>query len=233
MVRPLAANYQAAIHSGPVSGITKVAAGRFFYCRTRRLEERKLRGTTIVSTTLDQKITATATQAMAAVGLVLVQARLTGGTTGGRGKLTLNVMAERPDGTSPTLDECTKAARTLGAQLDVAEVINSPYIMEVGSPGLERPLITAADYARFNGKQAKLTLNRPVENPSGKGVLGTVIGIVTNPTETGVTMRIDEQYDLPLEYTQIRYANLLPSAEEMKQLMQQANSKQKETPHGA
>lgn len=182
--------------------------------------------------TLDSKITAIAGQAMAAAGLVLVQARLSGGTTGGRGKLTLNVMAERPDGTSPTLDECTQASRTLSAQLDVADIIGSPYTLEVGSPGLERPLETVADYTRFMGKQAKLTLTRPVENPAGKGVLGSVVGTITEATDSAVTLTV-EGHPLTLEYAQVRYAHLSPSADELKELMKQANSKRKETPHGA
>ena len=177
---------------------------------------------------LAEQITQLAQGAMAAHGLVLVAARLSGGTASGKGKLTLDVMAEMPDGTSPTLDLCISASRTLSAQMDVAEILNSPYTLEVGSPGLERPLTGTADYTRFNGRQAKLTFTRPVANPSGKGVLGSTVGRITQPTETGLTLVLrDGGESLTVTYAQIRDAHLLPSAEELKDIMQQANQRQK------
>lgn len=177
--------------------------------------------------TLNQQITELAAQALAAHGLVLVQAVLTGGTTGGRGKLTLNVMAERPDFTSPTLEECTQVSRTLSAQLDVADIIKSPYTLEVGSPGLERPLLSAADYRRFAGRQAKITFAKPVENPAGKGVLGTATGIIAASDDVSVTLALEGGHRLTSAYKAIRHAQLSPSAAEFQQLMK------KEVPHGA
>lgn len=177
---------------------------------------------------LAEQITQLAHGAMAAHGLVLVAARLSGGTASGKGKLTLDVMAEMPDGSSPTLDLCISAARTLSAQMDVAEILNSPYTLEVGSAGLERPLTKPEDYLRFNGKQAKLTFTRPVPNPSGKGVLGTAVGVITQPTETGLTIILrDGGESLPVTFAQVRDAHLLPNAEELKTLMQQATQRQK------
>ncbi len=177
---------------------------------------------------LAEQITQLANGAMAAHGLVLVAARLSGGTASGKGKLTLDVMAEMPDGSSPTLDLCISAARTLSAQMDVAEILNSPYTLEVGSAGLERPLTKPEDYIRFNGKQAKLTFTRPVPNPSGKGVLGAAVGVITNPTDTGLTIILrDGGESLAATYSQIRDAHLLPNAEELKVLMQQATQRQK------
>lgn len=168
-----------------------------------------------------------AAAALAAHGLVLVQARLSGGTASGRGKMTLDVMAEMPDGTSPTVELCTAASRTLSAQMDVADLIKSPYILEVGSSGLERPLMNPADYVRFNGKQAKLTFTRPVPNPLGKGVLGSTYGLITNPTETAVTIVMKEGgMPLTVNFNQVHHAHLTPSAEELAELMKQANIRQ-------
>lgn len=175
-----------------------------------------------------EQISQLAAAALAAHGLVLVQARLSGGTSSGRGKMTLDVMAEMPDGTSPTVELCTSASRTLSAQMDVADIIKSPYILEVGSAGLERPLMTPADYTRFSGKQAKLTFTRPIPNPSGKGVLGSTYGLITNPTETGLTLVMTEGgYSLQVNFNQIHHANLTPSKEELAELMKQVNIKQK------
>jgi ribosome maturation factor RimP len=187
-----------------------------------------------MSTKLDQQLHALAEQALAAHGLVLVAARLTGGTASGRGKLTLDVMAENPDGSSPTLDQCTQASRTISAQLDVADILPSAYTLEVGTPGMERPLNTLADYQRFMGKQARVSLHRPLPNPSGKGVLGTAIGAILAASEDEVTIALkDGEGDLTIPFSNVKYAHLSPSAEELKQLMQQANSKRKEADHGA
>lgn len=178
--------------------------------------------------TLAEQISQQAAAALAAHGLVLVQARLSGGTASGRGKQTLDVMAEMPDGSSPTVELCTAASRTLSAQMDVADIIKTPYTLEVGSSGLERPLVTNADYTRFNGKQAKLTFTRPVPNPSGKGVLGSTVGVITNPTEGTVTVIMAEGgYSLTVNFSQIHHATLTPSKEELAELMKAANVRQK------
>ena len=178
--------------------------------------------------TLAEQINQLAGAALAAHGLVLVHARLSGGTASGRGKLTLDVMAEMPDGSSPTLDACTQAARTLSAQMDVSDIIKSPYTLEVGSAGLERPLTKPADYVRFNGKQAKITLHRPLPAPNGKGVLGSAVGIITQPDDTGITLVLKDGGDsFTVRHDQIHHAHLSPSAEELRELMKIATAKAK------
>lgn len=62
-----------------------------------------------------------------------------------------------------TLDVCSKVSRDLSTALDVLELIDGQYRLEVGSPGLERRLYTLADYRRFNGRLAKLKLASAVE----------------------------------------------------------------------
>lgn len=182
--------------------------------------------------TLAEQISQLAKGALAAHGLVLVQARLSGGTASGKGKQTLDVMAEMPDGSSPTLEVCIAASRTLSAQMDVADIIKTPYTLEVGTPGLERPLMSPADYIRFNGKQAKLTFVRPIPHPTSKdkkgGVLGSAIGIITEPTETGTSLVLKEGGEtVTVTYTQIHHAHLTPSSAELADMMKQANIRQK------
>jgi ribosome maturation factor RimP len=57
-----------------------------------------------------------------------------------------------------TLEVCSRVSRDLSTALDVLELIDGKYRLEVGSPGLERRLYTLADYARFSGRSAKLKL---------------------------------------------------------------------------
>ena len=67
--------------------------------------------------------------------------------------------AERPI----TIEDCEAVSRELSAQLDVNDPISGRYTLEVSSPGLDRPLFTPAQFARFIGEKAKLSLNLPVE----------------------------------------------------------------------
>jgi ribosome maturation factor RimP len=73
------------------------------------------------------------------------------------------------------LELCANVARDLSPALDVADLIPHRYSLEVSSPGVERPLRTAHDYARFAGQKAKLKLAVPVDGQRAlRGELGPV-----------------------------------------------------------
>jgi ribosome maturation factor RimP len=61
------------------------------------------------------------------------------------------------------IEDCEAVSREVSAQLDVADPISGHYTLEVSSPGVDRPLFTAAQFARFVGEQAKATLKLPQE----------------------------------------------------------------------
>lgn len=69
-----------------------------------------------------------------------------------------SVPSEMGQGAGVTLEACSKLSRDLSTALDVLELIDGNYRLEVGSPGLERRLYTLADYRRFSGRLAKLKL---------------------------------------------------------------------------
>jgi len=56
-----------------------------------------------------------------------------------------------------TVDDCARASRAIEARLDAGEVFAGKYVLEVSSPGVERPLNSAADWRRFTGRRARLT----------------------------------------------------------------------------
>ena len=96
-----------------------------------------------------------------------------------RGRV-LEITVEKPGATDPgagvTLDLCAEISRDLSAALDVADLMPSAYRLEVGSPGVERPLYVLGDYERFTGQTAKLKLREAVE---GQFVLrGALRGVV-------------------------------------------------------
>lgn len=82
---------------------------------------------------------------------------------GGGGRPVLQVMAEPADGSPMSVDHCAEISRVVSAILDVEDPIPSAYMLEVTSPGIDRPLVSRDDYRRFAGFEAKLELNRAVD----------------------------------------------------------------------
>ena len=76
---------------------------------------------------------------------------------------------------SVTVDECAKVSRDLSAIFDVDDVVPTAYTLEVSSPGLDRPLTRAEDYARFAGRRAKIVMRGKIDGQGYfKGQLGGV-----------------------------------------------------------
>ncbi len=107
-----------------------------------------------------------------AAGFAVVRLRLMGGDHSRR----LQIMAERADGSMP-VEDCARLARALSQVLDDADPIRGDYVLEVSSPGLDRPLTRLADFAAYEGFQARLELDRLAEGRKRfKGELAGVEG---------------------------------------------------------
>ena len=118
---------------------------------------------------LVEKMIALTSPIIESEGFELVRLRFTGSKT-----KTLQIMAERPDGTM-TAEECAKLSRALSVMLDEVDPIEDDYVLEVSSPGIDRPLTRLKDFERWAGFDAKLTLNTLVEGRKRfKGVLDGV-----------------------------------------------------------
>jgi ribosome maturation factor RimP len=103
-------------------------------------------------------IEATLAPSLMAMGYRIVRIAFTGA---GR-RATLQVMAEREDGRAMTVDDCAEVSHTASTLLDVADPIGSSYMLEISSPGIDRPLLRREDFARFTGQQAKIELKEPI-----------------------------------------------------------------------
>jgi ribosome maturation factor RimP len=94
--------------------------------------------------------------------------------------MVLRVQIDRPGPAasaeeSVSVDDCANVSRDLSAIFDVEDVVPTSYTLEVSSPGLDRPLRRAEDYARFAGRRAKIVVRQPVDGQSYfKGTLGGV-----------------------------------------------------------
>jgi ribosome maturation factor RimP len=111
--------------------------------------------------------------AVEAAGFRLVRLRLLGGKT-----KTLQIMAERPDGTM-NVDDCATLSRALSDFLDQEDPIESEYVLEVSSPGIDRPLTRISDFSRWTGHEAKLELHSPDAN-GRKRFKGELRGLDSN-----------------------------------------------------
>lgn len=78
-----------------------------------------------------------------------------------RQRWVLRVFIDKPGGV--TLDDCAEISRQLGDQIDVYDLIHTPYTLEVSSPGLDRPLKKDKDFIRHLGQKIQLTIKEPIE----------------------------------------------------------------------
>jgi len=109
------------------------------------------------------------TPAIEAAGYRLVRLRLLGGKT-----KTLQIMAERPDGTM-NVEDCAKLSHALLDFIEAEDPLEGEYELEVSSPGIDRPLTRLMDYSRWSGHEAKLELLAPVDGR--KRFRGTLLGL--------------------------------------------------------
>ncbi len=92
------------------------------------------------------------------LGFDIVRVQITG-----KEKLLVQIMVEHKDGQGMTVDDCATVSRAVSALLEVENPIRVSYTLEVSSPGLDRPLVRIGDFKRFQGLQAKIEINRPLD----------------------------------------------------------------------
>lgn len=111
----------------------------------------------IAKAPMDRRIAEIITPTVEGMGFGLVRVRLMSGK-----KSTLQIMAERPDGTME-VDDCADLSRAVSAVLDVEDPIEGEYALEVSSPGIDRPLTRPQDFVRWEGWIAKLETNELID----------------------------------------------------------------------
>lgn len=129
--------------------------------------------------------------AVADLGFEIVRVQL----TGEGGQQTLQIMAERPDG-SMTIDDCAELSRSVSALLDVEDPIAGSYSLEVSSPGLDRPLTRLKDFRTWAGFEARVELAAPQEGRKRfRGLLRGVEGeaVLLEEPEEGLVHRLPFQ----------------------------------------
>jgi len=103
------------------------------------------------------RVAALAEPVLAALGYRLVRVRISGFAG-----CTVQIMAERPDGTM-AIEDCEAVSRALSPVLDVADLIEGAYRLEISSPGIDRPLVRRSDFDRYAGHVAQVEMQIPID----------------------------------------------------------------------
>ncbi len=156
----------------------------------------------IVETGLDARIAAIVEPVVNAMDARLVRVRLSG-----QNGLTLQVMAERNDGTM-TVEDCEALSRALSPVLDVEDPIDKAYHLEISSPGIDRPMVRRSDFERWAGHLLKCETTILVDGR--KRFRGVIIGVDDN----AFTLRRDqpgegEKADIRIPFDALAEAKLI------------------------
>ena len=109
------------------------------------------------------------------------------------GRTVLGILADRPEG-GITIDECTFLNSELGVMMDEKSSVSEPYVLEVSSPGIDRPLKTKEDFRRCKGRAVTVYLREPV---TGKLELS---GEIKDVDDSILTITVEGQdVQVPLE----------------------------------
>ena len=146
----------------------------------------------IAKTAMDRRLADIVTPVIEGMGFELVRIRLMGGNT-----RTLQIMAERPEG-GIEVDDCGEISIAVSAVLDVEDPMEENYILEVSSPGIDRPLTRLKDFEMWSGWEARIETTELVDGRRRfKGTLGGVEGeeVLIQIEEAGAPVVIGLQFD--------------------------------------
>jgi ribosome maturation factor RimP len=115
------------------------------------------------------RVSAVAAPVLQGMGYRLVRIKISG-----EAGCTVQIMAERPDG-SMQIEDCEAISRALSPVLDVADPIERAYRLEISSPGIDRPLVRRSDFERFTGHLVKIEM--AVAHQGRKRFRGTLGGV--------------------------------------------------------
>ena len=165
----------------------------------------------IAKTAIDRKLAEIVTPAIEGLGFELVRIRLMGGRIN-----TLQIMAERPEG-GIVVEDCAKMSTAVSAILDVEDPLADEYVLEVSSPGIDRPLTRLKDFDIWQGYEARIeTLELIDGRRRFKGILAGVEGdeVLIEIEEGTIGLKFDWLSDAKLILTDELIAEMLRQRKE-------------------
>lgn len=134
----------------------------------------------VTETGVDARVAAIVEPVLVSIGYRLVRVHLSG-----QNGLTLQIMAERPDGTM-TVADCEAVSRALSPVLDVEDPVDKAYHLEISSPGIDRPLVRRSDFQRWEGSLARCDTSVLINGRK------RYRGFIRNVTDTGFSIERDQ-----------------------------------------
>jgi ribosome maturation factor RimP len=168
-------------------------AGRLFLFGRPGLD-----GNEATSTTLESKLAAIIQPRLELMGFDLVRVAVLG-----RERPTVQVMADRADGSQITVEDCQQISHDISAAIDVDDPIPGAWTLEVSSAGIDRPLTRIKDWNRFAGHLARVETFFP---QNGRKRFS---GVVLGADEDGGRLRLDDGSEVVIRHPDIRRAKLV------------------------
>ena len=145
-------------------------------------------------TTEDRRVLELLDPVAEAHGFAIVRLRLMGGQ-----RRRLQIMAERPETGDIGIDECATLSRAFSQVLDAADPITGEYVLEVSSPGVDRPLTRIQDFEAYEGYEARIELDRVAEGRKRfKGQLAGVEDAPDGGSEKHVAINLEGEEETAL-----------------------------------
>ena len=167
------------------------------------------------------RVSAVASPVLQGMGYRLVRIKISG-----EAGCTVQIMAERPDGTMQ-LEDCEAISRALSPVLDVADPIERAYRLEISSPGIDRPLVRRSDFERYAGHLVKIEM--AVAHQGRKRFRGTLNGVEGNAVRLHRDdTRADEDADVLLVMEDIAEARLVLTDELIAESMRRGKAEERE-----
>jgi ribosome maturation factor RimP len=148
--------------------------------------------------TLEGKLAAIIEPRLEAMGFELVRVAVLG-----RERPTVQVMADRRDGSQISVEDCEQISHDVSAAIDVDDPIPGAWTLEVSSAGIDRPLTRVKDWTRFAGHLAKVETYFPQDGR--KRFAGVILGADANAAR----IRLDDGSEVVIRYPDIRKARLV------------------------
>ena len=143
-----------------------------------------------------ERIGRIAAQVARGLGYRVVRVKISSGSGA-----TVQIMAERPDGTM-SIEDCEGLSQALSPVFDVEEPVSQAYRLEISSPGIDRPLARESDFTRANGHEARVEMAAALNGR--KRFRGRLLNVVTGPDGPAARMALtaddgsDSEIELPI-----------------------------------
>ena len=175
----------------------------------------------VVEPGMAARVSAVADPVLQAMGYRLVRIKISG-----ESGCTVQIMAERPDG-SMQIEDCEAISRALSPVLDIADPIERAYRLEISSPGIDRPLVRRSDFVRFTGHLVKIEM--AVAHQGRKRFRGTLSGVEGNAVRLNRDdVRPDEEATALLAMEDIAEARLVLTDELIAESMRRGKAAERE-----